>query len=1255
MKKLTVRLTALAVLFVFCTFSASSALGPLFADAVSPSVLQAYDLNGDGAFTVEDVTALLNTLSTGAGEERHDLNRDGAVSVKDVTRLLSLLSRENPSDVIYVGTEPYASLDDIALSRYAGAEGMVLLENKNGALPLKKGTSVALFGGGQVDFIKGGTGSGDVNALYLVNLLDGMRAKAEEGKISIYEPLSQKYEDSTSYVPNDAMLAEAAAAATDAIVVISRNSGENVDLSSSQFVLSSKEKSLLQKVTGAGFARVSVLLNVGTVMDTSFFADYRLDALLVCWQAGMEGGNAAADVLCGNICPSGKTVDTWASSYAAYPSSKNFSGSEYALYTEDIFVGYRYFETFDPDYTTVNYPFGYGLSYTTFDFSTPVVTEQNGWIEVRVTVTNTGSVAGKETAQVYFSYPTAKLGAPGKVLAAFAKTGLLAPGESEELKMAFAVDDMAMYDDTGVISAHAYILEKGDYRIFCGNSIKNAGERGVCFTHKEETDRIVKQLDGKIAPTTLQRRLNADGSYETLDASGYVIPLSAGKTTVDACDYTIQNSQAVLVSNSTGSVYGMELTKGNTLYYNVSAPADADYTLAFNACVPTSVAAEQALRVTLNGKNYTMDLARTGNTKYAEGETGRITLPLKKGANLLKVTVTDSVTSTFILCNLVFDDGSGAGETSLVTAEKQSTQIASGEQIDFAEVYEDPSLMTRFVNSLTPSQMISLLCGHAPNVGHGDGSLAGLTAKGVSYLDTSDGPAGLDLTVPQVAWPIETALACTWNTQLLYEVGVKIGEECEKAGVDVWLAPGINIHRDPLGGRNFEYFSEDPLVSGKMASALTQGVQSGGKTGVMIKHLYANSREAGRVDGNSSISERAARMIYLRAFEICIKEAAPWSVMTTYNSTNGVYNAENKALLNGVLREEWGFEGFICTDWGAHSEQFREIAAGNDAKMSWGYPESCLAAYKAGVLKLDDLRAAARRLLEATLDSVSMYNRVHPVVYTHDVAGETRIKAIEYASKSDGIGTEACTDVDGGLIPNYCQDGRSLTYTLNVKTPGLYNMVVRVASVNSNSNFDLYIDDTLIGRFTWAKGSGSWSMWKTLSTGLKFDLSTGEHTMRLTFHTAMNLNWFELREGEPQPDEEDPKPVVDGLTRIKAIDFSSCSSGIGSETCTDIGGGVIPNYCQDGRSLSYEIDVHAAGTYGMTVRAASENVNSYFVLYLDETQVGRFTWAQGSGGWQKWQTLDTGLSLNLTEGVHTLRLQFYTAMNLNWFELTPQA
>jgi beta-glucosidase-like glycosyl hydrolase len=297
-----------------------------------------------------------------------------------------------------------------------------------------------------------------------------------------------------------------------------------------------------------------------------------------------------------------------------------------------------------------------------------------------------------------------------------------------------------------------------------------------------------------------------------------------------------------------------------------------------------------------------------------------------------------------------------------------------------------------------------------------------------------------------------------------------------------------------------------------MASAITQGVQSVKGAGVMIKHLYANSRESYRVDGDSLISLRAAREIYLKAFEICVKEADPWSIMTTYNTANGMFNSENKELMNGIVRGEWGFEGFICTDWGAHSQQFREIAAGNDAKMSWGYPESTLAAYRAGALPHDALRASARRLLVAALQSGSLDRMLNPAIPVHNVyAGSTtRIKASELAARSEGIGFEECKDEDGGIVPNYTQDGKFISYKIVVDKDDTFTFRFRVASENRNSNVKVYVDDELVGQLRWAAGSGGWQNWETLDTKIDAKMTKGEHTVKFVFGTALNVNWFEL-------------------------------------------------------------------------------------------------------------------------------------------------
>ena len=1021
----------------------------------------------------------------------------------------------------YALSAEYADMTDIELARRAAAEGMVLLENNNDALPLKAGEKVALFGTAQIDFVKGGSGSGDVNALYTVNLLEGMKNKAAEGKIVLNEDLVARYEKNKHLSLTASIVSKVAELSETAVIVISRTSGENLDLYADKFVLSNAEQTLIRKVCAGGFRHVILVLNIGAVMSTAALSQFpEVDAVLICWQPGLEGGNATADVLCGDVTPSGKLADTIAKSYANYPSAPYFNIAAYAEYTEDIFVGYRYFETFDPDYSTVLYPFGYGLSYTTFDLSEPYIREDGGIVETQVLVTNTGNRPGKEVVQVYCAAPTGKLGAPGKVLAGFAKTKLLQPGEWEVLTVSFSIDDLAMYDDTGKIAQYAYILEAGDYGIYVGNSVKDASARGVRFTHKEETDRIVAQLDGKIAGTTLNERLTADGTKEKLDTTvGYALQLCGGTTIISSFDYLNyyehlgQKIEGHVVANSDGTVGGIRVANNAEITYKVDAPADGDYQLFFGYGMSGTDTVENALSVSVNGAKVAYTLTGTGG-QFVRKTTSPATVHLNKGGNYVTITTPANATATFTLIDLTFDNPEGSSLSDLTQKyQPQSLNTASGETIDFKDVYDDPSLLDRFLDSLTPAQMIYTLIGHSANVGRGDGSIAGLKDLGVPCVDLSDGPAGLDLAIRQVAWPIETALACTWDTSLLYAVGTKVAQECYAAGVDIILGPGVNIHRDPLGGRNFEYYSEDPLITGKMASAFTQGVQQSGKAGVMPKHFYANSRESGRVNGNSSISERAARMIYMKAFEICVKEAQPVSIMTTYNLANGIFNAENIALLDGVVRGEWGFKGFFCTDWGSHSENAREIAAGNDVKMMFDFTTSDLAAFRCGFLPLAQLRACCRRVLETALHSGSMDRMLNPVVYVHEInGGTTRIKAAELATRTDGVNFEECLDEDGGINPNYLQNGAVVTYLLDVKKAGTYGMSFRVASENSGVTFKIYVDDVLIGAGRLKQKTGGWQIWTTVDFNKQFELTEGEHELKFVFATAININWFELIE-----------------------------------------------------------------------------------------------------------------------------------------------
>ena len=417
----------------------------------------------------------------------------------------------------------------IALSRKVATEGMVLLEN-NGILPLKEGTTVALFGVGTLEYIKGGGGSGQVYPAYVRNVYEGFQTKAP--KIKIFEPLSQFYYDYAAprvdaldrkeILPEppipSTLMAEAAANADVAVILIHRYSGEGWDRSSQKgdFYLTDAEQTLVTEVTEA-FPHSVAVLDVGGMVDVSWFKENpRIDAALLAWQAGMEGGLAIADILCGDANPSGKLVDTFAKAFRDYPSAETFQESrDYVEYYEDIYVGYRYFETIPGAAEKVNYPFGYGLSYTTFAFGKPVATEEQGEIRVTVSVTNTGKVDGREVAQVYFSAPQGLLGKSAVALAGFQKTKLLAPGETEAISITFPVEQMASYDDLGKCRMSAYVLEQGEYRFLVGNSCRNLQECDYRYS-VPEAFRVTRQLQQRCAPNLIGKRMRSDGSFEAL-------------------------------------------------------------------------------------------------------------------------------------------------------------------------------------------------------------------------------------------------------------------------------------------------------------------------------------------------------------------------------------------------------------------------------------------------------------------------------------------------------------------------------------------------------------------------------------------------------------------------------------------------------------------------------------------------------------------------------------------------------------------
>lgn len=787
------------------------------------------------------------------------------------------------------GARVTADKEHITLSKDAAKEGMVLLKNEQHVLPLQTGAKVALFGKATFDYVKGGGGSGDVTVAYTRNLYEGI--KALKGKISVYEELADFYRENVKeqykagrvpgmtiepQVPQE-LLQKAKAYTDTAVISICRFSGEGWDRKSivetenkniwaseeemarrsaeifedGDFYLTHAEQEMVNAVK-QNFARVIVVMNVGGMVDTSWFHDdAQIQSVLMAWQGGMEGGLATAELLAGEGNPCGKLSDTFARELNDYPSTYNFHESEkYVEYTDDIYVGYRYFETIPGAKEKVNYPFGFGLSYTQFTLGESQISIEGDQIRCMVSVTNTGAMAGKEVVQAYYGAPQGRLGKAARVLCAFAKTRLLQPGETQLMTLCWKIADMASYDDCGKVCKSAYVLEQGEYKFYIGTSVRDAVENATVYTVAK--DIVTQQLTSRLAPTSLTKRMLADGTYEELE-------------TTEPID-TDAN----------------ELEKMTTEEMEAFAPKT-----------------EGRARWRLWGDK---------------------------------------------------------------TPDKQHHFLI--------EAAEGKITLEEFMAQLSDEQLAELLGGQ-PNTGVANTfGFGNLPDYGVPNIMTADGPAGLRISpecgVCTTAWPCSTLIACTWNPEVAQKVGATGGAEVKENNIAVWLTPAVNIHRSPLCGRNFEYYSEDPYLTGKMASAMVKGIQSN-HVGATVKHFALNNKETNRKNSDSRASERAIREIYLKAFEIIVKEANPWAIMSSYNIVNGRRTSENHELLTDVLRGEWGFEGAVTTDWWTNGEHYKEVAAGNDIKMATGFPERLMEALHKGIITRAELETCAKRVLNLIL------------------------------------------------------------------------------------------------------------------------------------------------------------------------------------------------------------------------------------------------------------------------------------------------
>lgn len=703
-----------------------------------------------------------------------------------------------------------------AKARQAVAEGQVLLLNQNHVLPLPKGSHVAVFGRMQLHYYKSGTGSG---GMVNVNKVTGILEALEESEdVQVYEPLVGVYREWEKDHPfdegvgwgnepwsqeemelNEALVEEAAEKNEYAIVILARTAGEDKDnkMLEGAYCLTSIEEDMLQKVRKS-FAKMIVLLNTGNIMDMSFMDQYRPDAVMYVWQGGMIGGFGTVDVLTGKVCPSGRLSDTIAAQMSDYPADPYFGGLEQNLYVEDIYVGYRYFESVAK--SKVLYPFGFGLSYTTFSMEAGGFSYAENQVSFVMKVTNTGSVAGKEVVQVYAKAPLGKLGKPARVLIDFKKTKELKPGECAELAFAIPTSVFASYNEVSTAGMPVgWALEAGEYTIYAGGNVRDAYAVGS-FTLDEL--QIVEECRNALAPTTAFKRMKMTAANEHAEA---------------ACVYEIAMEEVPL---------------------RVVSPEE------------------------------------------------------KRNAEL-----------------------------------PESCEITGDRGIKLADVKAGKATLDEFVAQLTEEELASIVRGEgmgSPKVTAGTAAAFGgvtksLLEKGIPCGCCDDGPSGmrLDSGMKAFSLPNGTLLACTFNTQLNEELYAFTAVEMIKNRVDILLGPGMNIHRHPLNGRNFEYFSEDPLLTGKIAAAQVRGLKSAGVTG-SLKHFCGNNQETRRHTSNSIISERALREIYLRGFEIAVKEAKADAVMTTYGPVNGIWTSSNYDLVTDILRKQWGFEGVVMTDWWAY-------------------------------------------------------------------------------------------------------------------------------------------------------------------------------------------------------------------------------------------------------------------------------------------------------------------------------------------------
>ena len=915
-------------------------------------------------------------------------------------------------------------------SRIAAAEGGVLLKNEHEMLPIRNDEIVSVFGRCQIDYYRSGTGSGGaVNVEYVVNILEGLRANKG---ITVNETLAKRYEQWIGEHPfdnggggwaaepwcqaemplTDEMVAEARSMSAKAVIVIGRTAGEDQDNADTagSYRLTAQELDNLRTVT-RHFERVAVVMNVSNVIDMSWVEDEvhqgRIQAVLYVWQGGMIGGHAVADLLSGDVVPGGKLTDTIAFHIEDYPSTVNFGDEVKNLYQEDIYVGYRYFETFCPE--KVQFPFGYGLSYTTFAWKVQEMRRTGAGIdtclELEVAVTNTGrKYAGKEVIQLYYEAPQGKLGKPARALGAFAKTGLLQPGQTELLVLRLPVKRMASYDDGGLTGHKAcYVLEAGDYQLHVGNSVRQT-ER-VCLSGEAAFSLdellLVEQLTEAAAPTEAFTRMKPG-----------------------------------------------------------SRKADGTYELAYEQVPQRTVALGQRIESQL----------------------------------------------------------------------PETTPVTGDLGIRLKDVQAGKATLESFVAQLTAEELAVLVRGEgmsSPKVTPGTAAAFGgvgdsLSDYGIPIGCAADGPSGIRMDSGHKATqlPIGTLLASSWDIPLVESLYVMEGQELLRNEIDTLLGPGINIHRHPLNGRNFEYFSEDPLLTGSFAAAVTRGIRKGGSHAT-VKHFAGNNQEHARSKVDTVVSERALRELYLKGFELAVREGGARSIMTSYNPVNGHWAASNYDLNTTILRNEWGYKGIVMTDWWAVMNDCEKggpadaaytsfmVRAQNDLYMVINNNgaeinargDNTLESLAAGTLTLGELQRCAINICRFLMEAPVFAREPRPMENIRLFPSRDR------GAIASGLTSHELSKAESVRLAPGTEDG----LLLRVVEAGTYRLVVNMrydASHLSQSACNLLLNGELLATVQTNGTYGKWVAEKLV----RFELEEGYYELTLDeIKPGLEIGWLEFK------------------------------------------------------------------------------------------------------------------------------------------------